>query len=65
MTAARKLIEAQDELDSALRNRDHEEVNRITALLPALREAAQVERSRERIEGLLGPIRDAFKPKKP
>lgn len=61
MTAARRLIEAQDDLDSALRNRDADEVNRITALLPKLREAAQVERSRERIK----PIRDAFKTKKP
>jgi hypothetical protein len=65
MTPQQRLMEAEDQLDFALRNRDAEEVTRISALLPALREAVQVERSRERIKDLLGPIRDAFKTNKP
>jgi hypothetical protein len=58
-------MEAEDQLDFALRNRDHQEVTRISAELPALREAVQVERSRERIKGLLGPLRETFGTQEP
>ena len=61
MTPAQKLIEAEDALDFALRTRDHQEARAIEAKLPALRAAAQEERSRERLRAILQPLKYAFR----
>ena len=59
MTAAQRLMDAEDALDFALRNR-LPEARDIEATLPALREAARDERSRERLRAILQPLKYAF-----
>ena len=61
MTPSRKLIEAEDALDFAIRTGNHDEVVRLEKLLPKLREKVQEERSRERIRAILQPLKYAFK----
>jgi hypothetical protein len=61
MTHTQKLMEAEDQLDFALRGRNHEEARAIEAKLPALRAAAQEERSRERLRAILQPLKYAFR----
>ena len=60
MTPQQQLMDAEDALDFALRCRDHETIARITKTLPALREAAQEQRSKERMDMIFGPLRKAF-----